>query len=99
MCSDSFDIKNFYVSKSQINVIFCMTSLYVFRSTISVRCARRTVLIIHNAAVSLSVAAKLNLFFSEKQIIFLDFLRGEKYGGSSFATAHSATVTPITYLQ
>ena len=59
-----------YVSKSQINVIFCMTSLYVFRSTISVRCARRTVLIIHNAAVSLSVAAKLNLFFSEKQIIF-----------------------------
>ena len=74
-----------------------MTSLYVFRSTISVRCARRTVLIIHNAAVS--VAAKLNLFFSEKQIIFLDFLRGEKYGGLSFTTAHSATVLPITYLQ
>ena len=93
MCSDSFDIKNFYVSKSQINVIFCMTSLYVFRSTISVRCARRTVLIIHNAAVSLSVAAKLNLFFSEKQIIF--FFRFSKrrkiMGGLRFPTAHSAT--------
>ena len=76
-----------------------MTSLYVFRSTISVRCARRTVLIIHNAAVSLSVTAKLNLFFQKNKSFFLDFLRGEKYGGLSFTTAHSATVIPITYLQ
>ena len=75
-----------------------MTSLYVFRSTISVRCARRTVLIIHNAAVS--VASKTQpLFFRKTNHFFLDFLRGEKYGGLSFATAHIAKVIPITYLQ
>ena len=82
MCSDSFDIKNFYVFESQINVIFCMTSLYVFRSTISVRCARRTVLIIHNAAVS--VTAKLNSFFSEKQIFFFRFSKRRKIWGVEF---------------